>query len=81
MEMDGWAHQFTKCSCQVRYTNYEFINFNTLILLILNYPQVKVTPKHNEESQRLLTLMGIPYIQVCTKVSFSREIMYSVVDI
>jgi flap endonuclease-1 len=25
---------------------------------------VKVTPKHNEECQRLLTLMGVPYINV-----------------
>ena len=27
--------------------------------------QVKVTPKHNEECKRLLTLMGIPYVNVC----------------
>lgn len=26
---------------------------------------VKVTPKHNEECQRLLELMGIPYVKVC----------------
>ena len=26
--------------------------------------QVKVTAKHNEESKKLLTLMGVPYIEV-----------------
>ena len=28
--------------------------------------QVKVTPKHNEEAKKLLTLMGIPYVNVCS---------------
>ena len=26
--------------------------------------QVKVTPKHSEECKKLLTLMGVPYIEV-----------------
>ena len=32
---------------------------------MINISQVKATPKHNEECKRLLTLMGIPYINVC----------------
>ena len=38
------------------------INFNADLDLLLS--QVKVTPKHSEDCQRLLTLMGIPYIKV-----------------
>jgi len=30
---------------------------------------VKVTPQHNDECKRLLQLMGIPYIEVCTDIS------------
>lgn len=39
----------------------------------LNRRQVKVTRQHNEECQKLLTLMGIPWITVsallCTECS------------
>jgi flap endonuclease-1 len=29
---------------------------------------VKVTKHHNDECKRLLTLMGVPYVEVCTCV-------------
>ena len=37
--------------------------------ITLNYSngcglQVKVTPQHNEEAKRLLSLMGVPFVEV-----------------
>ena len=30
---------------------------------------VKVTREHNEECKRLLSLMGVPYVEVCRRVA------------
>ena len=37
-------------------------------MMSLLYLQVKVTSRHTEEAKRLLSLMGIPYVNVCTNV-------------
>ena len=37
--------------------------------------QVKVTPKHSEECKRLLTLMGVPYIDVSAGLDTSTRII------
>lgn len=34
--------------------------------------QVKVTREHNEECRRLLTLMGIPWVEVSLTRTFTR---------
>ena len=36
--------------------------------------QVKATPKHSEECKRLLTLMGVPYIDVSGSLDTSTRI-------
>lgn len=41
-----------------------------LTIICLPHIQVKVTPKHNEESKRLLTLMGMPYVEVYTNTLY-----------
>ena len=38
---------------------------------------MKVTPRHTEECKRLLTLMGIPYVEVQSQVVSTKECMLS----
>lgn len=35
-----------------------------MIMVLFTLYQVKVTAKHNDECKKLLTLMGVPYIEV-----------------
>ena len=37
--------------------------------------QVKVTPAHNEECKKLLTLMGIPYVDVSKRKRISLSLL------
>ncbi len=41
-------------------------NITSWSCYINNTIQVKVTAKHNEEAMKLLALMGVPYIEVCS---------------
>ena len=49
---------------------------------VLCPPQVKVTKQHNEECQRLLSLMGIPFVAVsntATTCTVMQIVLYDVV--